>query len=242
MRVALISDLHGNLVALEAALAELDRRGVDRIISLGDVATLGPHPAEVLDCLAQRGIPSVLGNHDEFLLEPELIQRYTEAKIVRDAVDWCRSALSAPSLDQVRGFVRGMELDLGFGATLSLFHGSPRSHMEDILATTPAEELDRFLDGKVATVLAGGHTHLQMLRQHRGMLIVNPGSLGMPFKEYVGGRAPVVLPHAELAIVDARPSGVSVELCRVPLEKRALREAATSVRFPFSGPLSAAYA
>ena len=68
-------------------------------------------------------------------------------------------------------------------------------------------------------MLAGGHTHIQMLRQHRGMLLVNPGSVGLPFKEYVAGRAPTLLDHAEYATVDASHGGVSVTLRRVPVDR-----------------------
>src|ERR1700761_5970868 len=133
MRVALISDLHGNLVALEAVLADISAANVDRTICLGDTATLGPRPREVLETLSNRGIPSILGNHDEFLLDADLIGKYTEAKPIVGAVDACRSSLDRAHLDFVGGFARELDVDLD-GATLGLFHGSPRSNMEDLLA------------------------------------------------------------------------------------------------------------
>ena len=203
MRVALISDLHANDVALQAVLADIARVGTDQIVCLGDVATLGPRPREVLARLRDLACPCILGNHDEFLLDAQLIHTYTEAPVIVDAVDWCRAQLSREELDFVRTFEARRGVALDGGATLLLFHGSPRSHMEDLLATTPPDELDRALDGRAATVMAGGHTHVQLLRQHRGTLLVNPGSLGMPFREYVGGRAPTILDHAEYAIVEA---------------------------------------
>src|SRR4051812_35248976 len=161
MRVALISDLHGNEVALEAVLAEIARSGVDRLVCLGDVATLGPRPGAVLARLRDLGCTCILGNHDDFLLDPQLIHTYTEAPIIVEAVDWCRAQLSPDELAFVRTFQPGLEVPLGGDAVLTLFHGSPRSHMEDLLATTPPDELDRFLDGKSTTVMAGGHTHIQ---------------------------------------------------------------------------------
>jgi predicted phosphodiesterase len=100
--------------------------------------------------------------------------------------------------------------------------------MDDLLATTPGEELDRLLGGYQATVMAGGHTHVQMLRQHRGTLVVNPGSLGQPFKEFVAGQPPTLMPHAEYAIVEASPAGINVDLRRVDLDKTALRAAAAT--------------
>ena len=242
MRIALISDLHANEVALAAVLADVARVGVDRLICLGDVATLGPRPGDVLQTLRDLGCPCIQGNHDAFLLDPALIHTYTEAKVVEDAVDWCRDRLSADELEFLRGFQSTMEVDLGAGSTLLLFHGSPRSHMEDLLATTPPEEVDRMLSGRTGTVAAGGHTHIQMLRQHRGMLLVNPGSVGLPFKEYVAGRAPTLLPDAEYATVEASPAGVNVTLRRVPLDRRALRAAISPSDNPLRDMLLRAYA
>lgn len=241
MRVALISDLHGNELALAAVLRAIAAAGVDRLVCLGDTATLGPRPREVLAMLRDAGCPCILGNHDEFLLDPPLIRSYTEAPVVVDAVDWCRAELAESDLDFVRGFVRETTLDLGDGARLLLFHGSPRSNMEDLLATTPADQLDVALDGRAATAMAGGHTHLQMLRQHRGILLVNPGSVGLPFREPPAGQAPTILPHAEYAIVAADRGDVSVTLHRVALDRAALRAQAESCAHPLRGNLAAQY-
>lgn len=219
MKLALISDLHGNQVALAAVIDSIRRSGADGIICLGDVATLGVRPGWVLQALRDLGCPCIMGNHDEFLLEPEMVKGYNEAPVITAAVDWCRERLSGDELAFVRTFQRKAELDLGPAGKLLVFHGSPRSHMEDLLATTPAEELDQALDGHRAAVLAGGHTHVQMLRQHHGMLLVNPGSVGMPFRDYVGGRAPTLMAHAEYATVEARGREVSVGLHRVELER-----------------------
>lgn len=126
-----------------------------------------------------------------------------------------------------------LEIPLDGGGKAFLFHGTPRSYVEDLLATTPADQVDAMLDGREATVFGGGHTHLPMLRQHRGMLLVNPGSVGMPFKEYVGGCAPTVLRQAEYAILDSARSGGAVELRRVALDAEALRAAADACTSPF---------
>jgi predicted phosphodiesterase len=242
VKIALISDLHGNEVALEAVMHSIRQAGVDRIICLGDVATLGPRPGFVIQMLRDLGCPCILGNHDEFLLDPDLIHTYTEAPVIVDAVDWCRSQLSEAELAFLRGFQPHLEIPLDDRSTLFLFHGSPRSHMEDILATTPSDELDRLLSGHSAPVMAGGHTHIQMLRQHRGMLLVNPGSVGLPFKEYVAGRPPTLLHHAEYAMVETAGGRVGVTLHRVPLDKRALRDTVRSSDNPLSGMLLQQYA
>lgn len=223
MRIALISDIHGNQLALEAVIADARAAGAERFACLGDVATLGPRPREVLRTLRALSCPCILGNHDAFLIEPELVARYTQVPVIVQAVDWCRSQLTQEDLDFVRSFTARAELALDAERTLLLFHGSPESHTHDLLATTAPDELERALGGERAAVMAGGHTHIQMLRQHRGVLLVNPGSVGMPFREYVAGKRPDIMPYAEYAIVDASSGRVGVELRRVQLERAALR-------------------
>ena len=241
MRVALLSDIHANEIALRAVLADLQRQSVDRIVCLGDVATLGPQPHAVLEILSERNCACVMGNHDEFLLDRALARQYSDGSVIGAAVDWCRDALSEDELDYIYTFESTIDISLEHGATLLAYHGSPRSHLENLLATTSADELDLMLAGHSATVLAGGHTHVQMLRQHRGALVVNPGSVGLPFKEFVAGRAPMVLAHAEYALVEASRAGVEVSLKRVHLERDALRDAAAASRTPFRDVLVAQY-
>lgn len=242
MKVALISDLHGNEVALRAVIADATRAGVDRFVCLGDVATLGPRPVEVLGMLRDLGCTCILGNHDDFLLDAELVRRYTQAPVVIDSVDWCRDVISAADRELVSSFQSTAKIELDASTSLLLFHGSPRSHMEDLLAETPPELLDEMLAGQRATLMAGGHTHVQMLRQHHGLLIVNPGSVGMPFKEYVFGRAPTVLSHAEYAIVQGAAGSVEVSLRRIALERSSLRRALHGSSLPLAAALREQYA
>jgi putative phosphoesterase len=241
-RIALISDIHANEVALRAVLAEIRRTGVDQIVCLGDVATLGPRPSAVIGILGQLGCPCIMGNHDEFLLEPELVRTYSQSPPVTASIDWCRSRLSSDELDFLRGFERRREIPLGPKSTVQLFHGSPRSHSEDILASTPPDALDEMLAGITATVLAGGHTHIQMLRQHHGALLVNPGSVGMPFKDYVGGQRPTILGHAEYATIEEMDGVIGVSLQRVPLDKHELRRAQVETEHPLGPRLIEQYA
>ena len=223
-------------------LRDIARVGVDRTVCLGDTATLGPAPLEVLGRLRDLAIPCIEGNHDAFLTDPELLRAYTEAPPIVAAVDWCRDQLPAWAIDFVGSFVPDLELDLGSGVTLKLFHGTPRSHMEDLLATTPPDRVDEMLNGLQATVMAGGHTHVQMLRQHRGALVVNAGSVGAPFKEFVDHKPPTILAHAEYATVEANGGGVQVTLRRVPVDKRALWQAATASSNPLAPMLAQQYA
>jgi putative phosphoesterase len=218
MRVALISDLHANEVALKAVLSDIDRTGVDQIVCLGDVATLGPRPSYVIEVLERLGCICIEGNHDAFLLDGQLTRTYNEPPIVIDAVDWCQARLSSAETAFIKTFKSKAEIPLEGNLNLLVFHGSPRSYMEDLLATTPPEALDSALNGATSAVLAGGHTHIQMVRQHRGMLLVNPGSVGLPFKEYVHGREPTLLKHSEYAVVESNRGSVSINLRRVQVD------------------------
>lgn len=237
MRVALVSDLHANEIALEAVLADAKNAGYDRLVCLGDVATLGPRPDVVLGRLRDIGCACILGNHDEFMLDPALIRSYRESPLIAASVDATRDALAPESLDFLRTFTRTLE-----SQGLFLYHGTPRSNMEDLLVTTPAEVVDEMLEGKTALVFAGGHTHLQMLRQHRGMLLVNTGSVGMPFREYASGGPPVILSHAEYAIVDVDAGNVAVDLRRVPLDRHALAAQLDGWTNPLAESLRSQYA
>jgi putative phosphoesterase len=236
VRIALVSDLHGNELAFDAVLADARNAGFDELVCLGDVATLGPRPQAVLARLRDLRCRCVLGNHDEFMLDAALIHSYSESALIVSSVDATRAVLTAAEMDFIRTFERTIALEGMF-----LYHGSPRSNMEDLLATTPAAQLDEMLQGRQALVLAGGHTHLQMLRQHRGMLLVNTGSLGMPFREHASNGPPVILPHAEYAIVDIRGAAASVDLRRVPLDRRALAAQVEGWDNPLAAPLRASY-
>jgi putative phosphoesterase len=242
MRIALVSDLHGNALALKQVLSRIAKAGADRIICLGDVATLGPEPERVLELLHESGAVCILGNHDEFMLRPDLVAAYTSIPVLVDSIDWCRARLSTASFDFIRSFRADYELPLNEREALLAFHGTPSSNATDLLATTDADTVEQWIGGSRATVLVGGHTHLQMLRQHRGRLLVNPGSVGMPFKEYVGGGPPEVLPYAEFALVDADATSVNVSLQRLSLDKLSLRESVLAVDYPLAAFLATAYA
>jgi putative phosphoesterase len=242
MRVALVSDIHANEHALRAVLDDVERVGTDLVVCLGDVATLGPRPNAVIEIIAELGCPCIMGNHDEFLVDPGLIHSYSPAKIVLDSVEWCGSRLNGEERAFLAGFERTIEIPLSGSADLLLFHGSPRSHMENLLATTPADAVDEALGGRRATIMAGGHTHIQMLRQHRGAYLLNPGSVGLPFKEFADRRTPTVMAHAEYATVEAHGAAVDIVLRRVPLEKRLLREAIAATDNPIRLSLEPQYA
>ena len=241
-RIALISDIHGNELALRAVLRDIRRTGVDQIASLGDVATLGPRPREVLAMVRESCDLFILGNHDEYLFDSSKIRSHTNSSPVLGAVEQCRSELGAEEIDFIRGFEQRITVPLTNGKQLLLFHGSPDSNNCDLLSETSETMLAGHLGDHQATVMAGGHTHIQMLRQHRGRLLVNPGSVGLPFERFVAGAPPTLLAHAEYAIVQSRGGDVSVALHRLGLERAALADSVRGWESPLAGYFAAQYA
>ncbi|MDX9973599.1 MAG: metallophosphoesterase family protein [FCB group bacterium] len=232
MRVAMLSDIHANLTALEAVLDHLEPRDIDFFVSLGDTATFGPQPREVLDRLHEMNFRNVMGNTDAWLLDPK-------PQAIRDADTprqnhielWSADQLTAEHKDYVRTFERSIELDLGHGARLLCYHGSPRSNRDFLRATTPDLELEAMLAGRAATVMAGGHTHEQMLRRYKNVTLVNAGSVGQACEwGHATGRRHY--PWAEYAIVESNNGDVSVQLGRIPFDVQQVSQTAHDRHMP----------
>lgn len=260
MRVALISDIHGNFVALEAVLTDIGKERVDQIICLGDVASTGPQPRQVIERLQEITCPVVMGNADAWLLEPKPSHKTDETSRHIAEIDlWCVAQLSRADLEYVRTFQPTIEVLLYSSTRLLCFHGSPRSNTAIIESITPEQALDRMLSGFHAAVMAGGHTHTQMLRRYRDTIIINPGSVGLPFErasipdepvnneqQTINALNTIVLerestldegynpPWAEYALVSSANASLSIELRRVPLDIDAVVQTALGSGMPHS--------
>ncbi|MBE2198796.1 MAG: metallophosphoesterase family protein [Anaerolinea sp.] len=236
MQIALLSDIHGNLVSLDAVLADVQKQQVDDIVFLGDLATLGPQPREVVARMRSLNCHYISGNHETYLFDPAAMHAYSDDPWLRDAIAWCRQQLSTEDLAFIHSFKPFLEIDLDpthhQTAKLFCFHGSPRSNADKILATTPRKKLKAMLREHEAAVFAGGHTHIQMMRQHQGILIINPGSVGQPFAQSSFKHTPRVMPWAEYAIVSWEQGVLNVNLRRVPIDLHAVRQATINSALP----------
>jgi len=217
MRYAFISDIHGNLHALEVVLADLQHAAVDRVICLGDVASLGPQPHEVVTRLRQLQIPVIQGNHEAYLLNPASLADMQHPWL-RAAEQWCLTQLTAEDLAFMRSFPTQLSLALDHHTTALCFHGSPRSNEEWLYPTALPESLDEIFAGVTAQVLVGGHTHVQMARHHHSQLIINPGSVGMPFEFPKRGPNQLLFRRAEYALVEMIGGKLTCHLCRLPID------------------------
>jgi putative phosphoesterase len=211
VRLALVSDQHGNDVAFAAVTADLGRIGVDEVVCLGDAVQGGTEPAETLERLRALGCATVLGNADAFLLDPTasrepLTDRQLEVR------EWTLSQLSASQVEQIRAFEPVVRLELE-GVPLLCCHGSPASYDDVLLPELGPDAVAPFQGHDVALV-AGGHTHLQWTRRIGDALYVNPGSVGISYDRHAD--AYVLRPLAEWALVTVVHGTVAVELRQVP--------------------------
>ena len=226
MRIGLISDIHGNLFALERVLAELTKENLDELICLGDVAALGPEPVGVLARLRDLQCPVVMGNTDMWLLEPPPVVDESDLLI-----PWHIEQVTDDDIAHVRSFPPTIERPLGGGRTLLCFHGSPRSYNDVIVPTTPDDTLDETLGETKAAILAGGHTHLQMVRRHGDAHLINVGSVGLPGIGAATQRNRHVR-WAEYAIVEANGDRLDISLRRTPLDVNSMLARARSSGMP----------
>ena len=214
MRIALISDIHGNLVALEAALADIGRHGADQIICLGDVALDGPQPGEVIERLHDLAIPVIKGNTDHWLLNPIPGSAEGEDEQQASAIEqWTAARLNSAQRQLVMAYRNKLWLDFDNGFTLLCYHGSPLSFYDRIEPDTPLDDLDRWFAAERALINAGGHTHEPMIRRYGSSTLVNPGSIGLPLVKPTGAAA-IHPAWAEYALLERDEGSLAITLRR----------------------------
>lgn len=172
MRVAALSDIHGNLPALEAVLAEVEREEVDAIVVGGDTVS-GPWPVEVLELLTSVGARVVRGNADRLTLQRD--DGHLGA--------WCADRLGPERLAAVAAWPLTLELEVdGLGCVL-VCHSTPRSDDPIYTRITAEDEVIDLLGPVTSDVFVCGHTHVQYDRRlSNGLRLVNPGSVGLPYE------------------------------------------------------------
>jgi hypothetical protein len=175
-----------------------------------------------------------MGNTDDHLLAPIEPETDDEDLIrIRELDHWGAEQLSADEREFLTSFAPTVTLPLANGGSLLCYHGSPQSFNDLLLPTTPFEEVDELLAGVIATVLAGGHTHQQMIRRHRGFMMLNPGSVGLPVDRIPADSSARNPAWAEFAVLTCGGKGdLRIELRRVPFDVAALLAAARQSGMP----------
>ena len=176
MRLAVISDIHGNLPALEAVLAHIETRRPDQVVVAGDLVNRGPQSAAVVSRLQPLGFPTVQGNHERYVLAAARATSPDEGGDTYAPSRWTMRQLTSDQLDYLRHLPFSAQVE-----DVLVVHGSPRGDQDGIFPKTGERELAQKLNGH--TNLVCGHTHLSLVRPWRaGGLVVNAGSAGNTFE------------------------------------------------------------
>jgi putative phosphoesterase len=225
--VAVITDIHANLPALEAALARIDQLGIETVYCGGDLVGYGPHPNDVCALIAAREIPTIYGNYDYAIarnlddcgcayITPE------DRALGQRSVAWTLEHTDQPSKD----FMRELPFDVHFpvgGTDVHLVHGSPRKVNEYLFEDKPASLYERLAGAETDQVLVFGHTHKPWVHSYGGVLFVNCGSVGKPKDGDPRGAFAILRPAAQ---------GVEVTIERVEYDAEAVAREVAAVGLP----------
>lgn len=219
MRIAIVSDIHGNLPALEAVVKDIGRRGVDAVVNLGDSLSGPLRPLETAQFLMAQDWVHLAGNHERQLLTVPAGRRGPS-----DA--FAHSQLGAKEFE----WLASLKPSLRFSPQVMLCHGTPDSDLAYFLETVEPgcfraatmPEIDERLGQVDAELIACGHTHVpRVVRASSGQLIVNPGSVGLPGYDDIHPWPHVVetgSPDARYAIVERSEDGWISTLVSVPYD------------------------
>lgn len=229
MKIAVLSDIHGNAFALKAVLADAQTHGVDVMVNLGDIFYGPIAPRATYELLTAHDIVTIRGNQDRLIIDATAGEREanpTLGFVIDDLGD-------AP-LD----WIKTLPGDLPFTDAVYLCHGSPASDMEylleDIDAGSPRLRSDRriqeLLDGVTAEMILCGHTHIpRTVALSSGQQVVNPGSVGLPAYTDELPRPHAMenfSPHAAYAVIERVSAGWTVQHIRVAYDHRRAAESA----------------
>jgi putative phosphoesterase len=226
-RVAVITDIHGNLPALKAALARIEEIGIQSVFCGGDLVGYGPHPNEVCALIAQRDIPTIYGNYDYAVgrdLEDCGCAYVTQhdRELGQRSVDWTLARTSQDSKE----FMRSLPFDLHFplgDVDVHLVHGSPRKVNEYLFEDKPARLYERLAAAESGSVLVFGHTHKPWVHEYSGVLFVNCGSVGKPKDSD---------PRGAFAVLESSAGSVRVTIERVEYDAAAVAAEVRAVGLP----------
>lgn len=167
MKIAFISDIHGNYEALKAVLSELDRLGISRVYCAGDIAGYYSQINECCNELRSRGIPSVMGNHDWYMAGNGVCQR---SRSVNDCLAYQRGVITKDNLNWLKCLPVQIQID-----KLHMVHGGWSDPIDEYLKPTP-----EYFEKMAGDVFVSGHTHVQALQAFGNKTYCNPGSVGQP--------------------------------------------------------------
>lgn len=190
MKVAIISDIHGNLEALEAVLKDISNKEVDDIICLGDIVGDCANPNECVELIKKKEIKSIKGDHDLNSITLEKLDSFNDRS--KEALKLNNSILTQENKDFLNNLPELLEIN-GKNKLIA-FHGSPLDHFYGSIDSTIDEEaIIDVIENQGVDVLVCGHTHINDLKKFQLKVFLNPGSVGQPRNNN---------PKAQYAIID----------------------------------------
>lgn len=226
-RLAVITDIHGNLPAFQAALARIDELGIADVVCGGDLVGYGPHPNEVCALIQERGIPTIYGNYDHAIARDldDCGCAYVtprDRELGQKSVEWTLTHTDRAAKGFMRGLPFDLELEVG-DHRVHVVHGSPRKVNEYLFEDKPARLYERLAAAESADVLVFGHTHKPWVREHGGVLFVNCGSVGKPKDGD---------PRAAFAVLDATGGRIHVTIERAEYDAPAVAREVAAAGLP----------
>ena len=185
MKIAIMSDIHGNIDALNAVIDDIEKEGCEKILILGDLAMAGPEPEETINLLKtlikEKDITIIQGNTDEMIVKyPDDQSTYMLDTIMIEALKYSQKVISNENKEFLADLPPYKYLQIGKTKIL-MVHGSPRKNDESILPGQPIESIAPMIKNIDADLIFCGHTHLPAGYQIKNMTIVNDGSVGRTF-------------------------------------------------------------
>jgi putative phosphoesterase len=228
MRIAVLSDIHGNLLALDACLTDLESQGgADAIVAAGDLCLDGPKPKKVLQRLDEIGASCIRGNTDRYLSEDGTARAFSSAEIAQIA--WTRREIGERWLSWIKELPFAMRVGED-GNQLLIVHANPKTDDEYISPDAGDAALTRLIGNERATAIAFGHLHIPYVRIWRKKLLVNVSSAGLPKDGD---------PRAGYAILTEREGGWQVKHRRVPFDVKRVATQLADCGIPESAELIA---
>jgi len=208
-RIAVIADIHGNLPALEAVLDDLAAQELDEVLVGGDLVGRGPEGSAVVRRIADLGYRTLRGNHEDYLLG------FRQGEVPDDwltAGEWAASRWMAAELDAAAArYIEGLPFSFvaDTAPEVRLVHGTPESNQEGIGPWCRDDEIEDYLASVREPVLVCAHTHRPLIHRSDDGLVVNVGSVGLPFNRDT---------RAQYAVLHGDADGWEVELRQVPYD------------------------
>ena len=184
MRLAIFSDIHGNLQALDAVLADIQAQRPDAVYCLGDLVGYGANPNEVIERVRGGGHPTVMGNYDDGVGYDRdecgcAYREDAERERGRRSLEWTKAQVRPDLKEYLRTLAPQLRVNAD-GSRVLLVHGSPRKMNEYLFEDRPLSSFERLAASSGAEIIAFGHTHKPYVKNVGGVTFLNVGSVGKP--------------------------------------------------------------